>query len=407
MGKPIRITHIINSFEFGGAESMLCNLVLRTERSRFEPSVVSLIDDLTVARPILDAGIPLAVMGIRPGVPDPRGVVRLTNHLRRQRPGIVQTWMDHSNLIGGLAARSAGVRHVVWGVHHSSHVNGVAKRSTLLAVSACAKLSSRVPSRVICCSEHARAQYSANGFDVARFDVIPNGFDTTCFAPDPTARAQVRRELEIDDATPVVGIVARWDPFKDHATFLRAAATLSRSRPGTRFILCGHQMTGQNAQLGELIASCGIRDKCHLLGPRRDVARVYAALDVLASSSISEAFPLALGESMSCGVPCAATDAGDSRLIVGDTGRIVPTRDPEALARACDELLALDAPAKAKLGAKARRRIQERFDLDGVTRRYEQVYERLLTRRARDGQAPAQPRDTGQCFADAIPAVGA
>ena len=88
--KKLRIVHIINSFEYGGAESMLCNLLLRTDRGRFDPSVVALIDDLTVAGPILDAGIPLATIGMKPGRLSPRGIARLALHLRRLRPDVVR-----------------------------------------------------------------------------------------------------------------------------------------------------------------------------------------------------------------------------------------------------------------------------------------------------------------------------
>ncbi len=106
-GRKLRIVHVINSFEYGGAEAMLCNLVLRSDGDRFESSVVSLIDDLRVAGPLRDAGVPIQVAGLKPGVPDPRAVARLAGQLRRTRPDVVQTWMDHSNLIGGVAARLA------------------------------------------------------------------------------------------------------------------------------------------------------------------------------------------------------------------------------------------------------------------------------------------------------------
>jgi glycosyltransferase involved in cell wall biosynthesis len=133
---------------------------------------------------------------------------------------------------------------------------------------------------------------------------------------------------------PLIGLVARYDPFKDHATFLNAAARVAREIPSARFVLCGAGVDRSNAGLAALIDSAGIGQRCHLLGPPRDVPRVLAALDVLASSSISEAFPLVLGEAMACGVPCAATDVGDSALIVGPTGRVVPPQDPAALGAA-------------------------------------------------------------------------
>jgi glycosyltransferase involved in cell wall biosynthesis len=179
MTSKTRVVHIINSFEHGGAEAMLCNLLLRTDMSRFEPSVVALIDDLTVAQPIIDAGIPLLTMGMKPGIPDPRGIWRLAKHLRKVQPHVVQTWMDHSNLIGGVVTRLATRAKVVWGIHHSNHVKGVAKRSTLATVAACGKLSRWVPDRVVFVSQTSCKLYARHGFAGDRITVIPNGFDTS------------------------------------------------------------------------------------------------------------------------------------------------------------------------------------------------------------------------------------
>ena len=367
---------------------MLCNMLTRMDRTRFEPAVVSLIDDMTVAGPVVRAEIPLVTMGMRPGMPDPRGIAKLAAYLRRERPRVVQTWMDHSNLIGGLATRISTRARLIWGVHHSLHVPGLAKRSTLMTVSACAMLSHRLPDRVVCCSEHSRALYVRNGFSPTRTEVIPNGFDTEVFRPDPAARLRIRREIGVDPDATLIGLVARFDPVKDHANFLRAAAILARRLPQARFLLCGDKVDGQNASLTEQLDALGIADRCHLLGPRSDVNRIHAALDVATSSSVSEAFPLAIGEAMSCGVPCVATDVGDSARIVGPTGRIVPPRDPLALAEAWLDILTLNLNDRRRLGLAARRRIRELFDLGAITQRYEALYDRLLS--TSPGPAPDQ-----------------
>jgi glycosyltransferase involved in cell wall biosynthesis len=379
--KKIRIIHIINSFEFGGAEAMLCSLLLRTDTHRFEPSVVSLIDHLNLAGPILEAGIPLFTVGMQPKLPNPLCFARLVHHLRASRPAIVQTWMDHSNLIGGLAARLVPRAKVIWGVHHSNHVPGLTKRTTLLTVSAGAALSRCVPAKVILCSEHSKKLYAARGFVASKLHVIPNGFDTTLFRPDPEARQSIRFELGIPSETPLIGLVARYDPLKDHATFLQAAGVLAASQPNVHFLLCGTNVTTQNTALMAQINALHLTGRVHLLGPRRDVPRIYAALDLNTSSSISEAFPLAVGEAMACGIPTVATDVGDSSLIIGDTGRIVPASNPAALAAGWNELLTLAPDARRQLGEKARQRVCELFDLTAITRRYEAVYTELATPR--------------------------
>lgn len=373
---------------------MLCNLLLRTDRNRFEPSVVALIDNLTVAGPILQAGIPIKTMGMKPGIPDPRGLIRLARHLHRCRPAIVQTWMDHSNLIGGLAARLACRARVLWGVHHSNHDHS--KPSTIRTVGLCAKLSRRLPAQVVCCSRHSRMLYAKRGFAEEKLTVIPNGFDTQLFRPDPQARQLLRQELGLGSETPLIGLVARYDPVKDHASFLDAAAHLGRRRSEVHFLLCGNKVDTANTALTSQIESLGLANRCHLLGPRRDVAIVQAALDIAVSSSISEAFPLTLGEAMSCGVPCVATDVGDSAFIIGETGRIVPPRDPAALADAWNELLAMQPQQRERLGTGARDRVCRLFDLTAVTRQYEALYERLANEDSGNESATESVDDSEQ-----------
>lgn len=392
----LRVLYVINSFAFGGAETMLCNLLLRCDRDRFEPHVAALIDDMRVAGPILRAGIPVATMGMRPGVPDPLGVARLARHIRRVKPDVIQTWMDHSNLIGAVAARAAGTRApLVWGIHHSRHVPGVTKRSTLLTVRACAALSRRSPAKVVCCSQQGRTLYAQWGFAPEKLVVIPNGFDLNSFRPDPVARAEFRREIGVAEDAPLVGLVARYDPLKDHATFLRSAAALSLRRPDARFVLCGDKVDWDNGPLSARVRSLGLEARAHLLGPRRDVPRIHAALDVATSSSISEAFPLAVGEAMACGVPCVATDVGDSALMIGRTGRIVPPGDPAALAAACGELLEMAPVERQALGLAARQRVVERYELGSVARRYDALYERLATQAQCAAERPAAAPGVG------------
>jgi len=383
----IKVVHIINSFGHGGgAEAMLYRLLTRTDRERFESMLVSLRDpELSLAEKVEALGIPVRGIGMRPGVPDPRGVVRLARLLHRERPGVIQTWMYHSNLIGGIVARLSVPAPVVWGIHHvdsleyikTEHDARAEKRTTLWTAAVGARLSHRLPARIVCCSESARRQHEQRGYATEKLMVIPNGFDTGTFRPDPTARFEVRCELGIGPDTLLVGRVARYATQKDPLNFFRAVAILKDRCPGVHFVLCGIQMDEANAELVSLVEAYGLRGRCHLLGLRCDMPRLTASLDLAVQSSITEAFPLVLGEALACGVPCVATDVGDSAAIIGESGRIVPPRDPEALAAACRELLELSPEARARMGQSGRLRIQERYELVSVTRRYENVYETL------------------------------
>lgn len=127
------------------------------------------------------------------------------------------------------------------------------------------------------------------------------------------------------------------------------------------------------------IREAGLTDRFFLLGFRDDIPRLTAALDIAClSSAFGEGFPNVLGEAMACEIPCVATDVGDSANIIGDTGRVVPPKNPVALGKALKELVCMGYEGRAGLGRSARKRIRERFELSKVVKRYEELYMGLL-----------------------------
>ncbi len=159
---------------------------------------------------------------------------------------------------------------------------------------------------------------------------------------------------------------------------MEAAGYISAQIPRVHYLLCGEGVTWDNAELARWIGSMGERGMWHLLGLRRDVPRLNAALDLAVSSSVGEGFANVLGEAMACEVPCVVTDVGDSAWIVGETGKVVPPRDPRAIADACVELLEMDPDERHRLGAAARTRVREQFDLGTIAARYERLYLELV-----------------------------
>jgi glycosyltransferase involved in cell wall biosynthesis len=370
-GSAIRVTHVITGLGAGGAQSALHKVVSSSQAYGLTHSVVS----LTGGPSTLEAqGVPVTSLGLRRGVPDVRAVARLARLLRRDRPDVVQSWMYHADLLAGVAALVAGHIPVVWGLRHADVDPRNAKRLTRWTRSVCARLSGVLPARIVCCAESARRSHAALGYRSDRMVVIPNGFDFQRFVADPKAGARIRQELSLPDRALVVGMLARFHPDKDFPNFLAAARLVAHSNPDAVFVLAGEGVDGSNSVLSSLIDDLAIRARVRLLGLRRDVASVLSAMDVLALPSRTEAFPNVLGEAMACQVPCVATDCGDSREILGATGRIVPPRDPAALARAILELLALDAIERKALGAAALERVRERYDLRVVARRYAELY---------------------------------
>ncbi|GIW04821.1 MAG: glycosyl transferase [Thermomicrobiales bacterium] len=377
----MKVAHVITSLTIGGAEMMLLRLLSALQSREHQAHVICLRHGGAIADRIEALGVPVERLNARPGLPNPALMVRLAHHLRRIRPDVVQTWMYHADLFGGLAAQAAGGPPVAWGLHHSTLSPAYNKRSTLLTARACAHLSRRLPAAIVCCAESTRRLHAALGYDEQRMVVIPNGFDLDEFRPDPAARIAVREELGLSPQTRLVGLIARFHPQKDHRTFIEAAGRLCAWRDDVHVLLAGGRLDWDNTELVRWIDEAGIRNRCHLLGRRTDISRIQASLDVAClSSQGGEALPLTVGEAMASGVPCVVTDVGDAALLVGDTGRVAPVRDPEALAQACLSLLELPLPEWTALGAAARRRIAEHYALPDIAQRYAGLWDQLAER---------------------------
>jgi glycosyltransferase involved in cell wall biosynthesis len=383
----IRVTHIITGLAPQGAEAMLYKLVFRMDRSAFTNEVISLTNwhenypDWAPIRKRLEAWeVQVRALSMRRGILSPSELLRLVQWLRRSKTDVVQTWMYHANLIGGIAARFAGAPPVVWGIHHSNLDPAQNKRHTIWTAQACARLSHTLPRRIICCSESSRQVHADCGYSESKMTVIPNGFDLSQFRRNREARSSVKHELGIPEEARLVGIAARFHPLKGYRYFIEAAARLCACMPDVHFLLCGRDVDPNNRELAGWIDEAGNRlsGRCHLLGIRQDMPRFFSALDIATSASVSEAFPSAVGEAMACETPCVVTDVGDSAVMVGNTGRIVPAGNPTALALAWNDLLAQDPGIRAQLGAMARKRVQQRFGLEAVAKRYQQMYRQVV-----------------------------
>ncbi|HEX2912500.1 MAG TPA: glycosyltransferase [Chloroflexia bacterium] len=372
----IKVVHLITGLGVGGAEMMLYKLVTHQNSQPLENIVVSLTEGGFFREKVEASGVKVYSLGMQPGRPSLAAILKLIKILKKVQPDIVQSWLYHADLLGTLATRLTGNVPLVWGVHNSYLDMSKYRRLSGWTLKACARLSN-LPTAVLAVSEAGRDYHSSIGYKPREWALIPNGIDTEQFKPDRQARSEVRKELNLSEETPLIGLIARFDPQKDHANFFRAAAILNELRPDVHFVLAGKDVTRENQQLASLIK---LKDPSvvHLLGLRQDIPRLTAAFDISTSSSFGEAFPLVLGEAMACAVPLVVTDVGDSAKVVGDTGRVVPPRNAPALATAWKELLEVPLEERLALGNRSRQRVQDFYSLDMVVSEYAALYERLL-----------------------------
>jgi glycosyltransferase involved in cell wall biosynthesis len=367
----IRICHLINDLDAGGTERTLVNLVRNLDPSRFSNEVVSLIEPGVFGHDLRAAGIPLTSLGMRRGRPTLSGLAKVVRHLRRSQPTILQTWLYHADLLGTAAHCFVPSARLLWNVRCSDIATSPGSTRLLWITRLLARLSAR-PEAVIINSRQGRIFHDGIGYRPRCWIELPNGVDTQQFRPRPALRENLRAALGIGAQVPVIGMVARYHPMKDHETFLRAAAKFAGERPDARFVLCGIDCNSGNENLNRLIEQAGVGERVILLGQRDDMETIYQAFDLVTlCSTFGEGFPNALTEAMACGIPCVATDIGACREIIGGLGLIVPPRDPAALADAWTSMLT--GPMDA-LSAKMRSRALERYRIERICRLYEDTY---------------------------------
>ena len=367
----MKVLHVITGLHAGGAEGMLVRLLGAT-KDEFDASVVSLMDRGAHGDTIERMGIPVHTLDLTRGLPDPIALIRLAALIRVARPDAIVSWMYHANFIAALASYLAPRAPAVWTVHHANLEQQFNSRRTIALAHWCARLSRRCAA-IVYASESARALHEGIGYRADRGVVIPVGIDTEAFRPDPASRERMRAGWGVGADDFVFGLLARIDPLKNHAGFLRAAGLALRERPTLRFVMAGKGVDTDNAELRRQIAAGGLDGRVILLGHQADSATLLSGVDALVSSSHGEAFPTVLVEAMSCGRPCVATDAGDSRRIVGPHGRVVPTGDDRALADGMLWLAGRPPAEYAALCDRARRHAVEQFDLRSVAAAYSRV----------------------------------
>lgn len=372
----MKVIHVIYGLNQGGAEAMLEKLVLTGRRvnPEIEQVVINLGKPGVVGERLANSGVVVAPLSMDSLLGSLR---RLPVLARWLRPGpvatVVQTWLWHADLVAGLCARAVGNRRVVWNLRNSMPGHAATRLRSRAVARLCGWLSRRVPAQIICNSSAALHAHLDVGYCERKCIVIPNGFDVRRFAGSASARSEVRARWGVQPDDTLVGMVARVDALKDHATFIRAAARVAGGAPRVRFVLVGDGVTRDGA-IRELLAETGLTRRFILEERRDDVQRVMSALDVFCLASLSEGFPNVVGEAMACATPTVATDVGDVRAIIGDDRLVAPPRDPEGLASCIGYVLALDEGGRRALGLRQRFAIETRFNIENVWARYRDLY---------------------------------
>ncbi len=373
--KP-RVALLTTCLDRGGAETQVALLAVELARRGYTVAVISLMAPAAFTVALMDAGVEVFSLDMRPGVAAARGLARLVRFLVRFRPRILHSHLFHANVLARVARLVVPVPIVISTLHSASESGH--RRSDTRVRDLVYRASDRLADRVVAvCEAVARRHAAARAVGPDHLQVIPNGVDTEVFRPDLARRAQMRRELGVDGA--FVWLAAgrlMWK--KDYPTMLRAFA----AQHGAVLMVAG-----VGPQDGELRNMAGeMHANVRWLGARDDMAALMNAADALVLSSVIEGLPMVLLEAAASGLVAVSTDAGGAREAIaeGQTGYVVPVGDVEALSDAMALVGSLDAAKRERMSRCARERAVARFDLKAVATAWESCYRELLERGGRE-----------------------
>jgi glycosyltransferase involved in cell wall biosynthesis len=378
----MKILHLISGLEHGGSQTMLTELAPYLNRYGIISSVVSMTSGSSLAVHLEMHNIPVIPLNMSRGRPSLIGFGKLLSIIHQYQPDVLQTWMYHADLAGGLAGRLSGVP-VVWGIHHTVGANHMLKPGTWTVVQLNQILSGLLPAQIACCSQSAYDSHLAMGFERTKMTLAINGIDTTRFQPNPGTHRALCTQLGIPVSSVLIGHCGRFHPAKGHSLFIQAAAKLKVLYPQAHFVMCGEEVDWDNPQLADWIAQAELGNRIHLLGLQTQLEQILPGLDLLVSSSLIEALPLVVCEAMSCQVPCVVTDVGDQAKVVADSGICVKNGSVTELVNGCSCLLNLSQAERDQLGSQARARVLANFSLKNTAEKYLSIYSQVINKESK------------------------
>lgn len=371
----IRVAFLARSLEAtGGAEQQLAHIALGLDSRQFDCRVYCFYETGELCHHLRAGGIKIESLHKSSRWDLFRPSSQLHRKLREFRPHVLHSFLGPPNVLAALLKPFFPGMRVVWGVRASDmrlENYDWTRRATFRAE----VLLSRIPDIIVANAEAGRRHVTAAGFPERRVSVVHNGIDTQRFRSMPGMRAAIRNELGLKSDAPIIGMIARIDPQKDHDTFLQAARLAVTRKPDLQFLCIGGGDPALMDRLTNLTNLLGLNRNVHWIGERKDIPELINSFDLLTlTSAYGEGFPNAVGEAMACGCPCVVTDVGDCAAIVGNTGFVAERGDAKALSQYWLDYFALPDTRRQEIGRNARQRIETQYSLAAMVKQSEHLY---------------------------------
>lgn len=369
----MKILHIITGLGDGGAEHTLFKICKYDETN--EHIVISLKDRGKYFS--LLRKVNTKVYCLNMSFFSIHKIFSLIKLIQFLKPDVVQTWLVHADFLGGIAARLANIKNVIWNVRYSKIEIGKAKLTTIIIIKLLAKLSYLIPKSIIIVSKNSKKIYKIIGYDQKKLNFIPNGYDLSKLKIDKIKKKFFKKKIGIKKKVPLIGYMARYDPLKDHLNLLKALSLIRLKKINFLCVLIGTHID-KNQKLINEIKNLKLNSHVKLLGPTKNISNVMNGLDIHILSSCAEGFPNVVAEAMAFGTPCIVTNVGDASYIVGKTGWVVPPKNSVKLAGAIESAFNdLGSKNWNQKCIKARSRIKKKFDIDDMIKSYNNIWNKI------------------------------
>jgi len=367
----MKIVHIINGLKGGGAENTLYKICKHDSNNTH--IIISLTKNGKYFLLLKNLKIKVYSIDIK-SYPIIK-FFNLIKLIRQIKPDIVQTWLVHSDFIGGVASKLAGINQIIWNIRYSKLERGTAKLKTILLIKILSKLSFVIPKMIVVVSKSALRNCKDIGYSNHKLRLIQNGYDLSIIQSDKI-KIDYRKKYRIKKNVPIIGSVARYDPTKDHENLLNSLSILKKKKISFFCILIGSNIN--NKYLIEKVKKLDLENFVKLLGNSNKVLRSLRGLDIHILSSKTEGFPNVVAEAMACGTPCVVTDVGDAAIIVGKTGWIVPPKNSIKLANIIEKALSeVGNKSWKKRCYEAKLRIKKKFEISKMVKSYNEIWSKI------------------------------
>ncbi len=372
----MKIVHIITGLNDGGAENILYKVCKFDNLNNH--IVISFVSGGKYSTILKEMGV--TVHSINMKFYSIIKFIYLIRLLRNLNPDIVQTWLVHGDFIGGIASRLAGIKNIVWNVLYSKLDTRIEKIRTIFIIKLLSKLSHIIPKFIIVISKSAYDNCKNIGYNKNKIILVNSGFDLSYFKISEKQKLDFRNQFNINHNMPLIGIVARYHPIKDHKNLLKALKIIKSKKINFYCVFVGTDMNIENKILLNDIKNYKLENNIKLLGPLNNIPLVMNGLDIKILCSKSEGFSSVIVEAMACGTPCVVTDVGDSSFIVGKTGWIVPPSDPAKLATEIQNaIFEIDSDNWEKRCEQARLRVKKNFGINKMIKSYNLIWSKVYT----------------------------